>query len=368
MRKPAFFIFSICLLAAPLPARTQPQHARYVYDGKILQVVDGDFTEAKYNRWQVWLYEEGVHIPRYTIGLQYSRWGLIEGTSAEDVTRKLQASQNFEAAYLRFFGSDTWGQYTFFNPVGPIAVSNPLFEDQPTALEKLYQLRWLQDRVTKLSRGATPSLENNQNLGAPSPVEGYFDQIRDTLQRVSKLHSQLSRDHSQLRFIEFGIAQARIQVAQAETNVAKITAFLPSVKLPTSREWMSYSEEAGRDGTIQVEVKETGPGVSVQQTWTGGDGGMTGTVIVTLIPYANIREIDLEPPLGRGDRTWTVHVQSADTPFLQKIDSPERKTSRRTLLAVHNTTTESSVYLMFANARDAHDAYAYFLYHKQLGR
>jgi hypothetical protein len=113
---------------------------------------------------------------------------------------------------------------------------------------------------------------------------------------------------------------------------------------------------------------ETGSGVSVQQTWTGGDGAMTGTVIITLIPYANIGKIDLEPPVGKGAQTWTVHVQAASNAFLQKIDSPERKTAKRTLPEVHDTTTESSVYLAFANSGDAHDAYAYFRYHKQLGQ
>lgn len=368
MRKPFVFIFSFCLFAAAVSARPQIAEPHYVYDGKILQVVDEGFTETKYSRWQVWLYEEGVRIPRYTIGLQYSRWGLIEGNSAENVMRQLRTLQDFEAAYLRFFGPDTWRRYTFFNPLGPIAVSDSLFEDQPAELEKLYHLRWLQERVGELIRAATPSLENNQNLGVPSRIEGYFEQIRNAMQQVSKLHSQISQHHSQLRFIEVGIAQAKTHVTQVETNVPKITAFLPSVKLPTSKEWMSYSEEAGRDGTIQTEVKETGPGVSVQQMWTGGDGGMTGTVIVTLIPYTNIGTIDLEPPLGRGDHFWTLHLQSTDNPFPQKIDCPERKTATLTLPAVHNTTTESSVYLMLANAGDAHDAYAYFIYHKQLGR
>ena len=370
MRKVSSFVFNICLLllAPAISARAQPQHPQYVYDGKILKLADEDFSQAKYSRWQVWLYEEGVRIPRYTVGLQYSRWGLIEGNSTENVAAQLQALQNFEAAYLNFFGADAWGRYTFFNPVGPIAVTDQALEDQPDALEKQYQLRWLQERVSKLILAATLSLENNQSQGPTSPVEGYFDQIRDTLQRVSKLHSQLSHDHPQLRFIEIGIVRARTLVKQAENGVPKITAILPSVKLPTCNAWMSHAEREGSDGTVQVDVAETGSGVSVQQTWTGGDGGMTGTVIVTWIPYANIGEIDLEPPAGKGDHTWTVRVQSATTSFVQKIDSPERKTARRTLPAVHDSTTESSVYFAFPNSGDAHDAYAYFLYHKQLGR
>src|SRR5258708_24662636 len=58
---------------------------------------------------QVWLYQEGVHIPRYTAGLQYSRWGLIQGRSAEGVKGRLKAAQSFEKAYLNFFGPGTWG-------------------------------------------------------------------------------------------------------------------------------------------------------------------------------------------------------------------------------------------------------------------
>ena len=109
-------------------------------------------------------------------------------------------------------------------------------------------------------------------------------------------------------------------------------------------------------------------GVSVQQTWTGGDGSMTGTVIVTRIPYSDIGKIDFAPPTGKGDDTWTLRVHSASTLFLQTVDSPERKTARATFPAIHDTTTESFVCFIFANSAEAQDAYAYFLYHKQLRR
>lgn len=367
MRKSSPIVVSTFLFALAVSAGAQ-QSPHYVYDGKTLQVVNKDLPLAKVERWQIWLYEEGVRFPRYTAGLQYSRWGLIEGNSVEDVIRQLQGSQSFEGAYLKFFGSRTWARYTFFNPLGPIAVTDRHFEDQPAALEQLYQLRWLNERVNKLIRAVTPSLENNQSQGRASPVEGYFDQIRDALQRVTKLRSQLSRALPQPRFIEIGIVQARTLVAQAENGVPKITAVLPSVKLPTSKAWMSQAERAGSDGTVQVDVAETGSGVSVQKIWTGGDGSMTGTVIITTIPYAAIEKIDFEPPTGKGDETWEVRVQSASTPFPQTVDSPERKTARGTFPAVHDATTENSTYFVFRNSGEAQDAYAYFLYHKQLGR
>ena len=365
--KPSCFIL-VCLFAAVSSARAQQQNLQYVYNGTILQAVEEDPALVRYTQWQVWLYEEGVRIPRYTAGLQYSRWGLMEGNSAEDVMKQLQASQSFEAAYLKFFGSGAWGRYSFFNPVGPIAVTDRALEDQPAMLGKFYQLRWLHERVNRLMGAVAPSLENNQSEGPTSPVKEYFDQIRDVLQRVSKLQSQLSHARPQLRFIESGIAQTKAQVAQAETSIPKITAVLPSVRLPTSKAWMSHSGEAGSDGTVQVEVGETGSGVSIQQTWTGGDGSMTGTVIVTVIPYADIGKIDCEPPTRNGDDTWTVRIQSATTPFPQTVDSPLRKTARGAFPAVHDRTTESSAYFVFRNSGEAQDACAYFLYHKQLGR
>lgn len=368
MQKPASFIFGMYLLAAAVSARAQPQKSAYVYDGKVLQVADEDQALAKCARWQVWLYEEGVRIPRYTAGLQYSRWGVIEGNSADNVMQQLQALQNFEAAYLKFFASGAWGRYTFFNPVGPIAVTDRLFEDQPAALEKVYQLRWLDERINKLIRATTPSLENNESQGAASPVKGYFERIRDALQQASKLQSHLAREHPQFRFVEIGIAQAKTQVAEAETDVPEITAVLPSVKLPTSKTWMSHAENAGSDGTVQVDIAEARSGVLVQKTWTGGDGSMSGTVMITMIAYPDIGKIDFEPPTVKDSDTWTVRVQSASTPFPQTVDSPERKTARRTFPAVHDTTTENSTYFVFHNSREARDAYAYFLYHKQLGQ
>jgi len=368
MRKAASFIFAICLLAAVVSAHARPQTSAYVYDGKVLEVADGDLALAKCTRWQVWLYAEGVRIPRYTAGLQYSRWGVLEGNSAENVMQQLRDSQNFEAAYLKFFDSGAWGRYTFFNPVGPIAVTDRLFEDQPAALEKMYQLCWVHERIDKLIRATTPSLENNQSQGPASPVKGYFERIRDALQQISKLQSHLSRDRPQFRFIEIGIDQAKTQVAQGETDVPKITAVLPSVKLPTSKTWMSHAEEAGSDGTVQVDVAETRSGVSVQKTWTVGHGSMAGTVIITMIPYADIGKIDFDPPTVKDNDTWTVRVQSASTPFPQTVDSPERKTARRTFPAVHDATTQDSTYFVFHNSREAQDAYTYFLYHKQLGQ
>ena len=95
---------------------------------------------------------------------------------------------------------------------------------------------------------------------------------------------------------------------------------------------------------------------------------MTGTVIVTTIPYNDIRNIDLVPPVSLADPLLIVRVHQARDPFAQKIDSPPRRTTRAVFPAVHLTTTESSAYFVFHNSAEAQDALAYFLYHKQLER
>src|SRR5262245_27546231 len=131
---------------------------------------------------------------------------------------------------------------------------------------------------------------------------------------------------------------------------------------------MFHTERAGSDGTVQVEVTEKESGASVQQTWTGGDGGMAGTVTVTTIPFQDIAKIELRPPMTKGGETSTVVVQSGRDSFPGTITSPVRRWAGRILPAVDLTTTTSFVYFTFRDPADAQDAYAYFLYHQELGR
>ena len=367
MRKFSSSLIFLCLFVAIASGQAKQRDTYYVFNGKTLEIAHDNSTHANYMQWQVWLFEEGIRIPLHAAGLRYSRWGLVEGTSAENVMKRLKAAQRFEEAYSKFFGSGTWGPYTFFNPVGPIAITDLAIETEPSAVEKLYQLRGLSDRVNKLIATVQPSLENNDSEGPDSPVKEYFDQIRDVLERINKIHSHLARVGPQLRFVCREITQTQTVVAQAEHDVPKITSTLPSAKLPTSKAWMSHAENAGRDGTIQVAVTETASGVSVQQTWMGGDGSMTGTVILTTIPFDDIGNIDLEPASRIDDNTWTVRVRSARAPFPQEIESPQRKTAKATFPAVNYMTTESAAYFVFADPAEARDACAYFLYHQQLG-
>jgi hypothetical protein len=363
---------SVCLLAIVPCARTQRQDGDnnnyYVFNGKTLKITNDKPANAKQIRWQVWLYREGVRIPRHTAGLQYSRWGVIEESSAGRVLQRLRAAQRFEEAYLKFFGPDTWSQYTFLNSLGPIAVPERPTETGSTEIHFTETQPPELEGLDRLITTAGPSLENNESEGASSAVKQYFDKIRDALQQVSKLSSQLARDHPQLQFIKREIAKAQPEIAQSEKEAPKITAVLPTVRLPSSMVWMSQTENAGRDGIKEIAITEIGSGVSVQEKWTGGDGSMTGTIILTTIPYDDIGTIDLVRPMPTYYDTWTVRVHAGRAPFPQKIDSPQRRTVRATFPAVNYATAENSVCFVFPNSSDAQNAYAYFLYHKQLGR
>jgi hypothetical protein len=266
---------------------------------------------------------------------------------------------------LNFFGPGSWGQYTYYNSVGPIAISDQTFEKGPPAPISQADLNY---RLKGLVNAVQPSLENNENEDPNSPVKEYFDPIRDLLKQSARLYSELAKIRLQPHFIDGEIVSIRTGFAQAEKDVSKITSILPSVKPPTSRAWMSHTERAGSDGTVQVAISETGSGVTVEQSWTGGNGSMTGTFVLTIIPYKDVGSVQLRPPMRSDDNRWTIHLQSTGNRFVEILTSPERRNTTGVLRSVNYTSTNAFVYLAFFNSADAIDAYSYFLYHKQLGR
>ena len=364
MRRKVFSLAFLMLLAL-IGGRGQTQNIYYVYDGAALRVLYENPVNTRYAHWQIWLYEQPVHIENYSSGLPYSRWGLIEGRSAEGVMQELEVFRGFEQAYFNFFGPGSWGRYTFYDPVGPVAITDRAFEIESSAPISQPDLNY---RLEGMVSAVQPSLENNENEDPNSPVKEYFDHIRDLLKQAARLYSQLAKIHAQTHFINDEIGSIRRGVAQAEKEVPKITSILPSAKLPTSSAWMSHTERAGSDGTVQVAISETGSGVTVEQSWTGGDGSMTGTFILTIIPYKDIGSVQLQSPVRSDDNRWTIRLQSAGNRFTEVMTSPERKTTKGIFHAVNYTSANTLEYLAFFNSADAKDAYSYFLYHKQLGR
>ena len=106
----------------------------------------------------------------------------------------------------------------------------------------------------------------------------------------------------------------------------------------------------------------------VQESWTGGANRMAGTTVLTLVPFKDISRVAIEPPIVKGGGRWAVLIHSDRSGFQEILTAPERQTPTRTLRAVNDATTKTLEYLAFSDPAEAQDAYAYFLYHKQLGR
>ncbi len=348
----------------------------YVCNGDALQVVNGDPDRANYAVWQVWLYPNSVRVPRSGSGLAYARWGAIQGTSARAVMKQLAAYQQFERAYTNFFGANTWGRSTFSYSVGPIAVAEQGQKDDLYGLQgqkdDLYRLRWkidlLNQRLEAVVAKLGSSLVNGERNEAPAWVQQYFEQVRNSTQDVARFYDKLSRLPGEQNYLGQILARLTPGVNQAESEIPKVTAILPTVKLPVSKDWMTHTESAGSDGTINVTVTEIGSSAWVEQSWTGGDGSMSGTKIITIVPYQVIGTLDIWTPRLGNDQRWTLRIKPANpSGFPQSVTSPERATAKRTYPAVDLKTSGGSVYLEFSNTREAQDAYAFFLYHRERG-
>ena len=115
-----FVSLVLLMLLDFIGVRAQGQNIYYIYDGATLQVLSENPPNTRYVHWQIWLYEQPVYIAEhYTSGLPYSRWGLIEGWSAESVMQQLEVFRGFEQAYSNFFGLGSWGRHTYHNQPRP---------------------------------------------------------------------------------------------------------------------------------------------------------------------------------------------------------------------------------------------------------
>jgi hypothetical protein len=353
--------------AASVAAPQQGSYSSYyVWNGNALQVVNGDPAGANYAEWQVWLYPKSVRVSGSGSGLAYTRWGAMQGPSARAVIKQLAAYQQFERAYKNFFGANTWGRFTFSYPVGPIAVAEQGPRDDPYSLHRKIAL--LNQRLESVVPELRSSLVNGDGNEAPALVQQYLEQVRNSMWDVARFYDKLSRLPTEGNYLSQELARLTPGVNQAESAIPKVTAILPTVKLPTSKDWMTQTEFAGKDGTINVTVTEMGSSAWVQQSWTGGDGSMAGTKIITIVPYQDIGTLDIWMPHLGNDQRWTLHIQPANrNGFPQSVTSPERVTSKRTYPAVNLKTSGESVYLEFSNTREAQEAYAFFLYHKERG-
>jgi hypothetical protein len=347
------------------------QHASYsssyyVCKGDALQLVDGDPARADYAKWQVWLFSQSMRASPSGLPLAHVRWGVIQGPSARAVMEQTTAYQQFERAYTSFFGANAWGRLTFSYPVGPIVVREPGRGDDPYGL--LLKIDLANRQLGSVVGQLRPSLVNGDPSEATAPVQQYLEQVRNSMEDVARFYDKLSRLPAEPDYLGQELARLTPGVNEVESAFPKVRALLPSVKLPVSKDWMFHTEAAGSEGTVNVTITEMGSSVWVRQNWTGGDGSMSGTEIITIVPYLDIGDLEMRVPAWGNGQRWSLSVQSANpNGFPQSVKSPERTTAARTYRAVDLKTSEKFLYLEFSNPSDAQDAYTYFLYHKERG-
>jgi hypothetical protein len=366
-------LFFATVLFRPVSSQTEPQGSAfstpssyYVSNGNTLQAVNADPAGASYSEWQVWLYTNPVVTSKYTSGLAYVRWGVIQGASARSVIQQLDSYQQFERAYTNFFGENTWGRLTFAYSIGPIAIARQHEADDAYGLTS--KILFLNQGLQSVVFALRPSLVNGQPGDSTTSIRQYFDEVRDSMQGVARFYDRLSRRPTQHSYLAQELALLIPHVDQAESAVSKVTRILPSVTPPSNKGWMSYSEVAGNEGTITHTITEIGESAWVQESWTGGDGSMSGTNIITIVPYQSIGSLEVWATSFGSEPRWTLHIESANHDgFPQSILSPERATSKRTYPAVNLKSTDESVYLDFTNSAELENAYAFFLFHKQRG-
>ena len=243
MRRAFFFI--LAFLWAPLCWAVSKQTAAsvaapqrdsytsyYVYRRDALQVVNGDPDGANYAEWQVWLYANSVRVSRSGSGLAYARWGAIQGPSARAVMKQLGAYQQFERAYTNFFGASTWGRSTFSYSVGPIAVVEQGQKDDPYGLH--WKIDLLNQRLESVVAELRSSLQNGEGNEAPALVQQFFEQVRNSMQDVACFYDKLSRLPAEHNYLGQILARLTPGVNQAESAIPKVTAILPTVKLPVT--------------------------------------------------------------------------------------------------------------------------------------
>jgi len=181
----------------------------YVDDrGSINKATAEDLTQVQAEEWQVRLYRKGQ-----TTGGR-NHWGLITGSTAESVMKKLRKSQAFQKACAKFFNLDyTQEELTYFNYLGPIAVFKKvkpgfggLLPDLEKVQEKVKFMLEIHEHLetilqtapkeptfAKLGQGMNEYLENLQDSCIQTDevsrqilenTESSFNRLREKIDRI----------------------------------------------------------------------------------------------------------------------------------------------------------------------------------------
>jgi hypothetical protein len=179
--KNIFSFIAVVILGGVMQAESEYQNNYFVYDGSVATRIEGDAAQTNYKQWRVWLFKKNAMAANRPEG----SWGTISGNSAADVMKKLKASQEFEKQYERWCAC-TWGQDTFFNSVGPIAITEFMYE-----LKTVHQLKEASDayeQVTALMDNAERIFDQIKGLQiTDSGIREYANHIKAAVEKIDRL-------------------------------------------------------------------------------------------------------------------------------------------------------------------------------------
>lgn len=217
-------IFTALLLS--FPSYSHAANGFWVYDGVSTYWVEGDPDDYKAKEWQIRLYKKSQAAG------QGRWWGLTTGKYASAVMKELKGSQAFERKYEKWCGCD-WGESTFFNPQGPIAV----VEKRPTKSQQLLgKATELYERIKTIrklyydTKGENPFIGVSPGLG--DVIYGYGKNFEDVYRKQALLR-QIMEDVGQFseREIMRKLDELLAEINKLDQSAKKINASLT----PTGR-------------------------------------------------------------------------------------------------------------------------------------
>ncbi len=156
----------------------------YIESGNNIIEVNELPPEMHVSKWIYRLYQKG----KDTKGTNY--WGVIDKRSVESLNKELLRSQSFEKNYESFCKC-SWGDNTFFNALGPIAVLENSDDTKnkkiPKKLEDIFtQLQILREKYGMLN-------EKNPLNKFGNSLREYAGNFIDVYNKMSTLHTLLQK-------------------------------------------------------------------------------------------------------------------------------------------------------------------------------
>lgn len=334
----------------------------YVQKGSAMfRVTDGAASKVVAKEWQIRLYKKNGP----TSGPGSRSWGLITGKSADSVNRQLASYQTMEKGWEKCAGM-SWGEDTYFNPLGPIAIVE---SDKPKILAALdtadsivSKLKNLKDGFDKIMEAvATEPKENNPFASVGTVLKEYTDNFKDVQQKLAKLKQKLAIGDAAMSEFSSGLNEISRELPtlekQGNTLLSKIgsTSSVGSI----GRDWMSQSFTDISGDRYHHSISVEGSVLSFSSYTEFKEQGGSVFVVSGEVPLTSIDQdqVNLRTHMNDGD-AWSLKVWCKDNEEFKTHEKQSNIVSPSSITEFD--INRHSLDLQFNNERDANDALRFF--------